>query len=257
MGKNNAKKMIDLAVVIPTLNEEHFIGRLLDSITRQTVAPKEIVVVDAQSQDKTIEEIKKRQLVLKSLKFFQIPRKTISVQRNLGAGKTSASHMLFLDADMELRGADVLEKYFNEVLIRKPDIAVAKTPPDSNFWKDKIYFMVEDLLIRLLRHIWPVITARNLYIRRDVFEKVGGFDETVAVGEDQELAHRVIKRGGRLMFLKSVQLHTSVRRVAQEGRTKYSARMVLFGLSILLLGRKRSKVRYEFGNFKKSAGPSD
>lgn len=251
MSKKIAKELIDLSIVIPTLNEEHFIGRLLDSIASQTVAPKEIVVVDAQSPDKTIAEIKKRQVVLKNLKYFQIPRKTISCQRNLGAQKTTAPHLLFLDADMELKQNDVLERYFKEVTTRKPDIAVAKTPPDSKYWKDLIYFEAEYSLIRLLKPFWPVITARNLYIRRDVFNKVGGFDENVAVGEDQDLAHRVIKKGGKLIFLKTVQMHTSTRRVAQEGRTKYSIRMILFGLSIMLLGRKRSKVRYEFGNFKK------
>lgn len=255
MSKNQAKKTIDLAVVIPTLNEECFIGRLLDSIAKQTVIPKEIVVVDACSEDKTIAEIKKKQRKLNNLKYFQIPKSTISCQRNLGVQKTHAPHILFLDADMELRDPDVLEKYYKEVSDRQPDIAVAKTPPDSNYWKDKVYFQAENILIKTLRYFWPVITARNLYIRRDVFEKAGGFDESVAVGEDQELAHRVIKNDGKLIFLKSVKLHTSVRRVAVEGRTKYSVRMVLFGLSILLFGRKRSKVRYEFGNFKKGTGP--
>lgn len=247
------KTTIDLAIIIPTLNEEHFIGRLLDSIIKQTVAPKEMVVVDAYSKDKTIREIKKRLSKGVNLKYFQIPKYTISRQRNFGAGKTTASHLLFLDADMELREADILENYLREVLERKPDIAVAKTPPDSDYWKDLIYFQAEHLLIKLLKYIWPVITARNLYIRRDVFEKVGGFDERVAVGEDQDLAHRVVKRGGKLMFLKSVQLHTSTRRVVQEGRTRYSIRMVLFGLSIMLLGRERSKVKYEFGKFSSSS----
>ncbi len=58
---SNSKIIIDLAIIIPTLNEEHFIGRLLDSIISQSVMPKELVIVDAYSKDKTIAEIKKRQ----------------------------------------------------------------------------------------------------------------------------------------------------------------------------------------------------
>lgn len=251
---SNGKEIIDLAIIIPTLNEEHFIGRLLDSIARQTVVPTEIVVVDAQSQDRTIKEIKKRQPGFINLKYFQIKRKTISYQRNLGAKKTHAPHLLFLDADMELRNADILEKYFKEVLEKKPDIAVAKTPPDSDYWKDRIYFEIEDKVFKLIRYIWPIVTARNFYIRREIFDRLGGFNEEITVGEDQDLVHRVIKKGGKLVFLKSVKLHTSVRRVAQEGRRKYSIRMVLFMLSIILFGHKRTKVRYEFGNFKKTTG---
>src|SRR6476659_2031064 len=99
---------LDLAIVIPTLNEEHYIGILLDSIASQTVLPKEIVVVDAESKDKTIEEIKRRQSPstdaqdikhLPQLKYFQIPKYTISRQRNLGVKKTSSEFILFLDAD--------------------------------------------------------------------------------------------------------------------------------------------------------------
>ena len=51
--------MIDLAIIIPTLNEEHFIGYLLDSIIRQNIQPKEIVIVDAYSKDTTLDIAKK------------------------------------------------------------------------------------------------------------------------------------------------------------------------------------------------------
>ncbi len=249
---SGAKTVINFAIIIPTLNEERFIGRLLDSIIGQTVTPKELVVVDAYSKDKTIDEIKKRQKVFPNLRYFQIPKSTISCQRNLGAKKTTASHLLFLDADMELREKDVLMRYFQEILAKGPDVAVATTLPDSDYWKDVLYFRIEDLAFKVFQYFWPVVTARNLYIRREVFDKVGRFDEKVPVGEDQELVQRIVRRGGKLIFLKTIKLHTSVRRVAQEGRTNYAIKMVLFGLNIFLRGHKRSRVKYEFGNFKDS-----
>lgn len=245
------KPLIDLSIIIPTLNEEYFIGRLLDSIIRQSVLPEELVVVDAYSKDKTVQEIKKRQSKLKNLHCFQIAKSTISRQRNFGAKKTTSSHLLFLDADMELREKDLLEKYLKEILERKADVATATTLPDSSYWKDLVYFQVEDIIFKIFKYFWPVIAARNLYVRREVFNKLGGFDEEIAVGEDQELAQRIIKNGGKLVFLKGVKLHTSVRRVEQEGRKKYALKMILFGLNIFLHGHKKSKVEYEFGEFKK------
>lgn len=240
---------IDLAIIIPTLNEEHLIGRLLDSILKQTVLPKEIVVVDAYSKDKTIQEIKKRQIDHPSLKYFQIPKDTISVQRNFGAKKTTSPHLLFLDADMELREKDNLEKYFIEIMKRKPDVAAASTLPDVNNWKNTVYFKVEDLALKTSQYLWPVVTARNFYVTRQMFDFVGGFNDEIRVGEDQELVQRIIKSGGKLIFLKTVKLHTSVRRVEDEGRTKYALRMVLFGLNVFLRGYKKSKVKYQFGHF--------
>src|SRR3972149_8414331 len=170
------KPLIDLSIIIPTLNEEYFIGRLLDSIIKQSVLPKELVVVDACSKDKTVQEIKKRQSKLKNLQYFQIPKSTISRQRNFGVKKTTSPHLLFLDADMELQEKDLLEKYFKEVLEKKADVTTATTLPDSSYWKDLIYFQVEDLVFKLFKYFWPVIAARNFYVRRKVFEKLGGFD---------------------------------------------------------------------------------
>lgn len=244
------KSIIDLAIIIPTLNEEYFIGKLLDSIIKQSSLPKELVVVDAYSADQTIQEIKKRQKKL-NLKVFQIPRSTISRQRNFGVKKTTSAHLLFLDADMELQNQDILEKYFAEILNRKPAVAAAKNLPDSSYWKDLIYFQAEDLFFRLSKFFWPVITARNLYVRREILNRVGGFDEAITVGEDQQLVHRIIKQGGKAVFLKTVKLHTSTRRVELEGRRKYALKMFMFGLNTLMRGHKKSKVQYEFGNFKK------
>lgn len=251
MGQETVRKVIDLSIVIPTLNEECFIGRLLDSIIIQAVWPKEIVVVDAFSEDQTIKEIKKRQTKCANLHFFQIPKHTISKQRNFGADKTSSSHLLFLDADMEIRGKNTLEKYFKEILQKTPDVAAARNLPDVKYWKNLVYFRAENFLVKLLKYFWPIITARNLYVKRTIFEKVGRFDEEIRVGEDQDLVQRIVKKGGKLIILKTVNLYTSTRRIEQEGRSKYALRMVWFGLNIMLRGVKKSKVKYEFGHFKK------
>lgn len=249
MHNKGERRLIDLAIIVPTLNEEHFVGRLLESIIKQTVVPKEIIIVDAFSQDNTIAEVKKRQKIL-NLRYFQIPRQTISCQRNFGVQKTTAAHLLFLDADMELKQVDVLEKYFAEVMVRQPDIAAADNLPNSKYWKDLIYFTAENFFIKLIKYFWPLATARNLYVKRSIFSQVGGFNESIPVGEDHELVQRITGIGGKLIFLRTAKLYTSVRRVKQEGRKRYALRMILFGLSILLRGYQKSKVKYEFGNFK-------
>lgn len=249
MIKKVAREVIDLAIIIPTLNEEHFIGRLLDSIIKQTVLPKEVVVVDACSKDKTIAEIKKRQKVFPCLRYFQIPKQTISRQRNLGVKKTTSPHLLFLDADMQVQKEDTLEKYFKEVLKRKPDVAAAENLPDCQYWKDLVYFKAENLAIKTIKHFWPLATARNLYVKRQIFNKVRGFDEAIPVGEDHELVQKIVKAGGNLTFLRTVKLQTSTRRVEHEGRRRYAVRMILFGLSIFFRGHKKSKVEYQFGHF--------
>lgn len=241
--------IIDLAIIIPTLNEEGFIGKLLDSIARQTVLPKEIVVVDAYSKDKTIKEIKKGQSKLPQLKYFQIKRSTISHQRNFGASETKSPHILFLDADAILKGEGVLKAYYQEVLDKKPDLAAAFNLPLSDYWKDKIFFGLMNTTFKLSKPIWPMVTGMNLYLKRDAFNKLKGFDENIKVGEDMDLVQRAVKRKLKFIFLKSVNIHTSVRRFAKTGRRKYILEVAKVSYKVLRYGHKRNSMKYEFGNF--------
>ncbi|MBI2600381.1 glycosyltransferase [Candidatus Daviesbacteria bacterium] len=247
---------IDLAIVIPTLNEQHYIGSLLDSIAKQTVQPKEIVVIDAYSKDKTVEEAKKRRIKLPQLKVYQIPKSTISRQRNFGVSKTKQEHILFLDADMFFSDSETLKTYYEEVLKTKPEIASAFNVPAGHYWKDKVFFTAMNILFFLSRPIWPMTTAMNIYIKREVFEKIGGFDENIRVGEDFELVQRCSKRGYKFFFLDQPRLHTSPRRFEKEGRTKFALKMIKASLQTLLFGYRNITVEYEFGKFDSSQNKS-
>lgn len=248
-------KFLDLAIVIPTLNEERYIGNLLDSILKQTVLPKEIVVVDAYSEDKTADEIKKRLKRLPQLKFYQIPKYTISRQRNFGARKTKGEHILFLDADSQLKDPKTLEKYFEEILEKKPDLAAATNLPISNFWKDILYFASIDLLFKTTKPFWPVADGRNMYIRRKMFKQIGGFDEEIVIGEDHELVQRLVKNGGKFIFLEKPKIYNSARRYNEEGRRNFTLKMFRSFLHVVKNGYRNNPIQseYEFGKFNSHA----
>lgn len=242
-----AKRLIDLAIVIPTLNEEKYIGSLLDSIASQSVQPKEIAIVDAFSTDKTEAELKKRKKILPQLKFYQIQKHTISRQRNFGANKTRASNILFLDADTMLIDPDTLEKYFKEVTKEDPGLALAPNYPLSDHWKDKVLFQVANLGTKTTRHFYPLAVAINLYIKRSLFNKLGGFDEGIRVGEDCELVQRYAKAGMVYIVLKEPKVFTSVRRLRKEGRIRFVIKMVNSIINTELYGYHKNPIEYEFG----------
>lgn len=246
----NMGKLIDLAIVIPTLNEEKYIGELLDSIYGQTVWPKELVIVDAFSRDKTEEEVKKHQNKLPQIKFYQIPKYTISRQRNLGVKKSSSTHILFLDADTVLAEPDTLEKYFKEVKKKDPGLALAPNYPLSNNWKDKVLFQAANLGTKAGRDIYPGAVAINLYVRRDVFKELGGFDDKIKIGEDFELVQRYAKAGVRYTILEDAKVYTSVRRLRKEGRIRFVLKMVNSLINVHLYGYRKNPTakEYEFGN---------
>lgn len=249
------KKIIDLAVVIPTLNEEHFVGFLLDSIAHQSVWPKEIVIVDAYSRDKTIHEVRKRQKILPNLQVFRIQRYTISRQRNFGVSQTTSHHLLFLDADTELRGHHVLQRYFEQIKRKKPAIAIATNKPTTNHWKDNMYFRAMDLIFRVSKPIWPMATCMNMYIKRSIFEKVGGFDDNIAVGEDFEIVNRIVKGGGRFSIISDPKIHTSPRRFEREGRIRFALKATRSFIRVVRSGYRNNPIKYEFGHFTEEDQP--
>lgn len=246
----DGKPVLDLAIVIPTLNEEGFVGGLLDSITVQSVKPAEVVVVDAQSFDGTKDQVLSRKQSLPVLKFFKIPKHTISRQRNFGVGKSKSTHILFLDADCQLRDRRVLDRYFGEVSSRGLGLACAFNLPLSDYWKDRVYFWGMNVFERLSRFVWPVVTAMNLYVRRDIFE-AHRFDENVHVGEDMEFVHRVLASGVNFGFVKGCNIHTSVRRLEREGRRKFFWKLAKSWAYVLRNGFYGNPIEYEFGVWRK------
>lgn len=239
---------IDLAIIIPTLNEEHYIGKLLDSILSQTVLPKEIIVVDAKSKDKTIEKIKKRQKKFTQLRYFQIPKYTISRQRNFGTQKTKIEHILFLDADVVLNDRKTLEEYWKEVKRKNPDIATAENTPDSKSIRDVFLFWLAHRIMKNAKPIWPMCVSINFYAKRSFFEKVGRFDEDVKVAEDFEFLHRSLKVGGIYKVL-DVKVPSSVRRFRYEGRIRWILKLFESWFYIQFYGFHKNPVKdkYDFG----------
>lgn len=244
-------KQFNWAIIIPTWREERFIGKLLDSIISQTVQLKEIIIVDAFSDDKTKDEVKTRQKLLSNLKFLQIPKQTIARQRNFGVSKTTSPNILFLDADVILKDNDTLEKYVTEVEKKKPDIALGRTLPDSPNWKDYLYYsIVFWYFFKLAKPIYPLATAMNLYVRREAFIKSGGFDERIKVGEDHDLVQRMVRQGSKLIFLQDPKFINSVRRIRKEGRLGYILKSLRIGLSALRHGfSDMQNIPYEFGEY--------
>lgn len=242
-------RYVDLSVIIPTLNEEKFIGTLLDSIFYQTVWPKEIIIIDAFSTDKTEQVVDRRRDKLPQLQFVQIPKYTISRQRNYGVSLTSNAHILFLDADMKLKDKDTLEKYVKELEIKRPHIAAATNLPLSDSWKDKIYFLNMNLAMRAAKPFWPWTTGMNLYVQKAAFGKVKGFDEEVRVGEDMELVQRMVKKGFKFIFLDEPKIYTSVRRFVKEGRRRYTLKIIKAFFQANIKGYKDIDIEYEMGSF--------
>lgn len=96
-----AKKIF--SIVIPTLNEEKYLPRLLEDLSKQSM-PKElfeIVHVDGHSEDTTVMRANKFSSKL-NIKSIVVGKRNVSFQRNAGAVESNGKWVIFMDADNRL-----------------------------------------------------------------------------------------------------------------------------------------------------------
>lgn len=113
-----------ISIIIPALNEEKYIGKLLESIKKQDYKNFEVIIVDDHSEDKTIEVAKGFESQL-PLKIVQKEVRGISKSRNYGASLAKGEIILFLDADVVLPDNNFINKNLELFVRQKLSIAVA------------------------------------------------------------------------------------------------------------------------------------
>jgi cellulose synthase/poly-beta-1,6-N-acetylglucosamine synthase-like glycosyltransferase len=184
-----------VSVIVPVRDGESTIADCLDAIlaTDYPAGRREILVVDNGSSDATAALIQERRV-----RYLREPRRGVSQARNLGIAASRGEILAFVDADC------LVEPHWLPELVRPfedPEVGavagelqhVAPTTP------------AERQAARLLGNwqrfafnsnpAYP-ITANAAY-RRDVLDRIGGFDPHMSRAQDVELGLRFRERSGR------------------------------------------------------------
>ncbi len=183
-----------VSIIIPAKNEERMIGRCLESIRSLHAAPEmyEIIVVDNGSSDKTI-------LITQSYgaKVLSEPRGTIAFLRNIGAKYSTGNILAFLDADC-LVADEWLTAALEEFKDEKVGAAGCNYSLQSRgTWvEETTEFSMKE---KEARSETDWIQSGNLFIRREVFELVGGFDQNLRVCEDSDICYRIKDLGYKVI----------------------------------------------------------
>lgn len=189
------KKLSLVSIVVTTKNSAIFLEALLKSLKAQTYKKIEIIIVDNNSSDKTLEIAKKYTYKV----FTQGPER--SAQRNFGVGKALGKYILILDSDMVLE-SDVVEEGVL-ILDSNKDLAGLVIPEKSfgkGFWaKCKAFereFYIGDETIEAPR-----------FFRKGLFEDFGGYDLSITGPEDWDLPLRMKKKGLKFSRVRSFINH--------------------------------------------------
>ena len=234
-----------LSIIIPTLNEEKYLPLLLELIKRQSFGGYEIIVADAGSTDKTLEIAKKYGCII-------IKGGLPAFGRNEGAKNAHGEILFFCDSDVVLP-ADFLEKALAE--FKKRNLGLAGTriiPIPKSKFSTFVLNVFYNKPIVWLENILPH-AATGIFFTKELFDKTGGFDETVKLAEDHYLARQAVKLfNGKFGVIKSTKIFVSDRRFKTDGWISVGVRYFLCELYLIFIGPVRSDIfKYKFNHYKK------
>jgi glycosyltransferase involved in cell wall biosynthesis len=233
-----------LSIIIPTLNEEKYLPILLSQIKKQNFnGDLEIIVADAGSTDRTLE-------IARNYGCKIVPGGLPAKGRNEGAKIARGDKFLFMDADNVYLPESFLKNLLEE--FEKRNLAVASFPifPQGNGF-DKFAYRLYNVWVNLSQR-FSAWATNSVLVKREVFEKVGGFDEEIKIGEDHYFA-KMARKFGKFGFIKTEPVLTSPRRLERDGRLKTYFKYILAGIHMFFFGPvKKDIFKYRFNDLKKS-----
>ena len=222
-----------ISIIIPTLNEEKYLPKLLDCIKKQSYKDYEIIVADSNSKDKT-KQIAKRY----GCKIVKggMPAKG----RNNGAKAAKSDILLFVDADIQF-DKDFLKNTIKEFEKKNLDAAGCYVYPSGNKIIDKIFFGIFNIWTFITQFFYPNASGGGIFCKKWLHNKVKGFDESIKLSEDMDYVKRCSKFG-KFGILKCSKAYVSTRRFDKEGRFKLGFKLLLSAIYRIFFGEIRSDV---------------
>jgi len=197
-----------VSVILTSYNRPYWLDKAIRSIYEQKYQNWELLIIDDFStQDEVIQIIRKWQIRDPRIKRLIVPRKVgfVSPLWNMGLDQARGDFVCFLDDDNMRRG-EYLQELIRKALETRADITVCESSLiDSddririqNLRRHPIGSKQPDLGRLLQRNF---IDSGEMLIKRDVFEKVGWFDESLSTEEDWDFICRSVAKGMKFYFL--------------------------------------------------------
>ncbi|WP_025742444.1 glycosyltransferase family 2 protein [Aquimarina pacifica] len=229
-----------VSVIIPTYNSEQFIIEALQSVYDQNFAFNEVICIDDASTDNTISLIKKK--FPEVLVFSNSQNSGPSFSRNKGIKLATGTVLAFLDSD-DIWPSNKIKEQLQQ-LTADPSLEIIGG-------LTSYFFMPESIKRKETEKLeTPHFNAHlgSLLIKKNVFSKVGAFDETLRLSEDQDWFLRVREAKTSMKIIDKVTLNYRV-------HNKNSTNDLSFKGSGILEVLKKSLDRRRFADQLKSLDP--
>ena len=212
------QKLKSVTVVIPTYNEGKFISKCLDSCIESDF-PKEdleILVVDGIGQDNTREIVKEYTQKFPFIKLLDNPNRYTPFAFNIGIKNSSKEIIMIMGAHSQYP-MDYISKCLYYLKKYKADNVggILKTISRENTIIGRSIALVmshpfgvgnSSFRIGSKEPKWVDTVFGGCY-RKEIFDKIGLFNENLIRGQDRELNARLKQKGGKILLIPEIVCH--------------------------------------------------
>lgn len=204
--------MTEISIICPTYNEEKYIHTCIESLVRQDIEKEkiEVIFVDGQSTDRTVEIIKEYQQKYNWIKVLNNPERIVPYAMNYGIQAATSDIIMRIDAHSHyadnyisvLKNALIEHDATNVGAVCKTDVLNknAKTLAIREVLSNP--FGVGNSLFRIgVDKITEVDTVPFGCYRKEVFTKYGLYNPKLVRNQDIELNKRIKRDGGRILLI--------------------------------------------------------
>lgn len=208
---------VKASLICTVLNEQASIERLIDSVALQSVIPDELIIVDGGSRDNTSKIISKKiKQYSRKIKIKLIVKKgNRSIGRNEGIGKAANNIILLTDAGC------ILDKDWVKYItapFNKSSLDVV-----SGYYRGKCSNSFEKSVVPYALVMEDKVNpkeflpaTRSMAFRKDVWLKIGGFDEKLSHNEDYAFANKIKENKFKIFFQKKAIAYWLPRKTIQQ-----------------------------------------
>jgi len=217
LGEDNSVEKLPLvSVIIPCRNEEKFIGKCLDSIINQDY-PKdklEVLVIDGMSEDRTANIVDRYIERYSFIKLLKNSKKITPVALNIGIKNARGEIIIRMDAHSTYR-EDYISKSVKYLQEYNADNVggIWKIMPRENSLINKSICLASSSAFGAGnayyrrgydKGIKEVDTVFGGCYKKEIFKKIGLFNENLIRNQDLEFNLRLVRSGGKILLVPEI-----------------------------------------------------
>jgi glycosyltransferase involved in cell wall biosynthesis len=197
------------SVIIPFYNAEKYIGETLDSVLNQSYPKLEIICVNNNSTDKSLEILTSYEKKHENIFVYHEKKKGASHARNKGLQYAKGEFIQFLDAD-DIILPEKIERQIAHAIANDLDVVVSdRTVMNESMTESVSKINFSEICSNLLpTAIHKIITSGNPIYHIETVKKVGGYTAHLPAAQDWDFHIKLIKANAEFGYLEGDFFHS-------------------------------------------------